>query len=107
MRLGLERDSRALGPGCNLVDVLRRRHEHAHPDTLLPVTPLLPIILAQTELVLAGASSLRAVSAVFPPLIDGEAERFVESDALLQIVHGEHKNDGADLQSFLSCGHVL
>jgi hypothetical protein len=58
----------------------------------------LPVVLVQTNLVLAGAQHHTEQRPVFfPPLVDREAERFVKGDALLQIVDGEDGNEGADL----------
>src|SRR5687768_9130072 len=42
VRVGIELDAGALGPRRDLVDVLRRRDEHAHAHTLLPVAAFLP-----------------------------------------------------------------
>src|SRR5688572_16077261 len=47
VRLRLERDAGTLRPPSNLVDVLCRRHEQSHADSLLAIAPLLPIVLAQ------------------------------------------------------------
>ncbi len=50
------------------------------------------------NLILAGAQHhSEQFPVIFPSLIDGEAERFVEGEALLQIVHGNAGDDGADL----------
>src|SRR4029453_1375245 len=75
---------------------------------LRAVASLLPIVLSQSDLRPAGAhhdAEQRAV--VFPSLVDREAERFIERDALLQIVDRQAGNDAGDLQSLLSCCHDL
>src|SRR5215213_6774058 len=106
VRLRSEPDARVSGLHRDLVDVLRRGDEQSHADPLFPIASLLPIVLIQTDLAPAGAHHhAEQLPIVFPPFVDHEAERFIEGDALLQIVNGEAGHDRADLQSSLRCRH--
>src|SRR5688572_20399388 len=90
VRLGVELHARRLRARRDLIDVLLRTDEEAHPDPFLAVASLLPVVLAQADAGIARAQHDAKQLAVFFPLVfHHESQAFEESDALLKVVDRE------------------
>src|SRR5688572_18779408 len=107
VRLGVELHARRLRARRDLIDVLLRTDEEAHPDPFLAVASLLPVVLAQADAGIARAQHDAKQLAVFFPLVfHHESQAFEESDALLKVVDREAWRDRLCLQGGLGrCCH--
>src|SRR5262249_13065164 len=90
MRFGIELHACRFCARGDLIDVLFRADQEAHPDALLTVASFLPVVLTQADAGVACAQhDAKQLAVFFPAIFNSESETLEESEALLKVVDRE------------------
>jgi hypothetical protein len=91
-----------------LIDILQGGDVDAHAEALRAIPPLLPVVLAETDLYVARTQHHAAqLALILPAFVDAEPKALVELHALLEIVRCQAGRDALSGETqLLGASHV-